>query len=194
MSTAYGAGGIISAIYLKYGTYIGNIDVFYSSIDPGSRTGVEYAFKWEDNKGFHSDQTAKGLQYIQFDFKRPFIFDSYKFAMIKGFRFQLSWKVEARYKSGPYKIVHENNDKICTEILNYDCNLFTSKLFKLDPQNVTLCDSIKITATSKDTKNTDCLTIGAIEFYEQNKCTIIKKHNTISYCNIFLLLITTQKM
>ena len=195
MTVRYGSGGIITNIYNTYKTFDKHIIGKYSSITPNNSNyksiSLNNIYKWNDMEGYYSLITKdKQYHWIELSFQKPFILSAYRIAIITNYRFAKSWKIETKFKDSSYKTIHESNELICPSIVS-NCNseFFSEKIFYIDKENRTLCDTIKITNTGKDTCGTYVLSIGALELYEEPSfCRPISNTKTIFRQLLFTLL------
>ena len=190
MSISYGSGGIITKIYDKYKTFENHIKGTYHSL--AQSYSLENIYKWNDGEGFHTSTTTNPENHwIELSFEKPFFLTAYRYAMLTNFRFTKSWKVEIKYKDNPYKIVHESNEPLCSKLSSCNCYYFSEKLFMIKNENISLCDTIRITNTGPDTCGTYSLSIGALELYEDESF-CVQTQNNESNIKVFLFSVILQ--
>ena len=169
MSVQYGCGGIFTTLHYKYGDVNKFVDVSYSSI-----YGSSSFFEWNEGFGsFHSFLNSSyefipKSEYLQFHFKKPFILHSLRIMIIKGNRFQKSWKLESKYKESKFEEVYQSDELLCkvlTQNTRGDCNETTQNYFSIADNKIKTTDTLKISSIGQDTFDTYSLVIGGIEFY-----------------------------
>ena len=196
MATQIGSGGVIYNIYTKYENLFEHLSIHANNhLLNKDDTKPENVLYWGAQNSFQSEANNEGIfESLVIKFRRPFVLNAYRMQMSPYYRFQKSWKVETQYRDGELRLVHHSDEVICTKMLqspSYDCGAFSEKLFILDKDKRFICDTIKITATDKDTKGTYSLTVGAIEFYERHVCIYTKicaLHYSYFFISSFILI------